>query len=69
MACGRVSFSLGLHGPCAAFNTACSASLVANHSSVRALLRRECSVALSAGVNMLLSPGSMLRYVFPTWTT
>ena len=28
--CGRVSFVLGLQGPCASFDTACSASLVAN---------------------------------------
>ena len=35
--CGRVSFVLGLQGPCASYDTACSASLVANHGSVRAL--------------------------------
>jgi polyene macrolide polyketide synthase/pimaricinolide synthase PimS1 len=31
--CGRVSFVLGLQGPCASYDTACSASLVANHGS------------------------------------
>ena len=35
--CGRVSFALRLHGPCASYDTACSASLVANHGSVLAL--------------------------------
>ena len=55
--CGRVSFVLGLHGPCASYDTACSASLVAAHGSVRALQRGECEVALSAGVNMILEPG------------
>ena len=35
--CGRVSFVLGLQGPCASYDTACSASLVANHGSMRAL--------------------------------
>ena len=40
--CGRVSFVLGLQGPCASYDTACSASLVANHGSVRALQRIEC---------------------------
>eukprot|EP00966_Prymnesium_polylepis_P111172 2571675-Prymnesium_polylepis.1 len=39
--CGRVSFVLGLQGPCASFDTACSASLVANHGSLRALQRLE----------------------------
>ena len=58
--CGRVSFTLGMQGPCASYDTACSASLVANHGSVRALQRVECSAALSAGVNMILDPSMML---------
>ena len=58
--CGRVSFVLGLHGPCASYDTACSASLVALHGGVRALQRLECESALSAGVNMILDPGTML---------
>ena len=57
--CGRVSFALGLHGPCASFDTACSASLVGNHANVRALQRSECDAALSAGVNMILDPNIM----------
>ncbi len=57
--CGRVSFVLGLQGPCASYDTACSASLVANHGSVRALQRLECDWALSAGVNMILDPAPM----------
>ena len=57
--CGRVSFTLGLQGPCSSYDTACSASLVANHGSVRALQRLECDLALSAGVNMILEPSTM----------
>ena len=57
--CGRVSFVLGLQGPCASFDTACSASLVASHCSVRGLQRVECEMALSAGVNMILDPVAM----------
>ena len=57
--CGRVSFTLGLQGPCASYDTACCASLVANHGSVRALQRSECDAALSAGVNMILDPAAM----------
>jgi acyl transferase domain-containing protein len=57
--CGRVSFSLGLQGPCASFDTACSASLVANHSSMRALQHFECDATMSAGVNMLLDAAAM----------
>ena len=57
--CGRVSFALDLHGPCASYDTACSASLVANHGSVRALQRVECGSALSAGANMILDAVAM----------
>ena len=32
--CGRMSFVLGLQGPCVSFDTACSASLVGCHSSL-----------------------------------
>ena len=39
--CGRVSFALGLHGPCADYDTACSASLVTSHGTVRAVQHRE----------------------------
>ena len=52
--CGRVSFVLGLHGPCATYDTACSASLVATHGSMRALQNFECAHSVSAGVNMIL---------------
>tara|TARA_B110000046_G_C13023685_1_gene412596 strand:- start:3048 stop:6788 length:3741 start_codon:yes stop_codon:yes gene_type:complete len=58
--CGRVSYVLGMQGPCASYDTACSASLVANHGSMRALQRLECEDALSAGVNMILDAGAML---------
>ena len=59
--CGRVSFVLGMQGPCASYDTACSASLVANHGSMRALQRLECEDALSAGVNMVLRSSNDAR--------
>ena len=36
VASGRLSFALGLHGPCVSFDTACSAALVACHAGLRA---------------------------------
>ena len=39
---GRVSFSLGLTGPCLTVDTACSSSLVAAHLTVSALRLVEC---------------------------
>ena len=57
--CGRVSFVLGMQGPCMSYDTACAASLCANHGSSRGLQRLECDLALSAGVNMILDPAIM----------
>ena len=56
IACGRVSFALGMQGPCASYDTACSAQLVANHGSLRALQLSECPTALVMGVNVMLTP-------------
>merc|ERR1712185_467623 len=50
---GRVSFVLGMQGPCVSVDTACSSSLAALHGGARALQHAECTTALVAGVNML----------------
>ena len=59
--CGRVSFVLGLQGPCASYDTACSASLVASHGSVRALQRVECDVGVERGRQHDPRPGDDAR--------
>jgi acyl transferase domain-containing protein/NAD(P)-dependent dehydrogenase (short-subunit alcohol dehydrogenase family)/acyl carrier protein len=58
-AAGRLSFVLGLQGPCMTIDTACSSSLVAVHVACRSLQTRDSDLALAGGVNVI---------VFPKWT-
>lgn len=53
VASGRVSYTLGLIGPCLTLDTACSSSLVAVHLAVSAIERVECPRATAMGVGML----------------
>ncbi len=56
VAAGRLSYVLGLQGPCIAVNTTCSSSLVTIHMAVQALRAGECDLAAAGGVNVLMAP-------------
>lgn len=53
VASGRVSFTIGLTGPCLTLDTACSSSLVAVHLALSAIKLAECIEAVGAGVGLL----------------
>jgi polyketide synthase PksJ len=48
----RISYNLNFRGPALTVQTTCSTSLVAVHLACRALLNRECDLALAGGVEV-----------------
>jgi len=56
VASGRISFVLGLQGPCVSVETACSSSLVACHIAMRGVQLKDCQDHLALGVNLILTP-------------
>jgi acyl transferase domain-containing protein/short-subunit dehydrogenase len=61
MEAGRLSYTLGLHGPSVQVDTACSSSLVSVHLACQSLRSGDSEIALAGGVTLLLSPQTMLR--------
>ncbi len=71
IAANRLSYFLDLRGPSCAVDTACSSSLVSTHLACCSLHRGESDLALSGGVNLILSPElhitfSQTRLMSPT---
>ena len=62
IAAGRVSFALGMQGPCTSYDTACSSALVAAHGASSALGEGECLMALALAASLMLSPLAHIAY-------
>ena len=57
---GRVSFVLGLHGPCSSVDTACASALSAVHYSAHTIKNVECTKGLSFATSLKLAPHGTL---------
>ena len=62
IAAGRISYVLGVRGPCMMIDTACSSSLVAIHLACQSLRQRESNLALAGGVNLMLTPETTIGF-------
>jgi amino acid adenylation domain-containing protein len=61
IAAGRIAYLLDFHGPALQLDTACSSSLLSIYQAGQSLLRKECSLALAGGVNLMLSPDTTIK--------
>ena len=60
LASGRISYTLGLHGPALTVDTACSSGLLAVHMACRSLNDGESDMALAGGAFVMLEPRKFL---------
>jgi acyl transferase domain-containing protein/aryl carrier-like protein len=62
IAAGRISYCLGLQGPNFPVDTACSSALVALHQACQSLRAGESDTAITAAVNLMLSPDTTVYF-------
>ncbi|HEV7854223.1 MAG TPA: sulfolipid-1 biosynthesis phthioceranic/hydroxyphthioceranic acid synthase [Mycobacterium sp.] len=56
LASGRIAHTMGVHGPAATVDSACSSGLLAVHLACRSLHEGESDLALAGGASLMLEP-------------
>ena len=69
VAAGRLSFVLGLQGPCYSTDTACSTALVAAHAASQMVCEPGCEGALTLAINMTILPLGHMRVAVAAMTS
>ncbi len=62
IAANRISYSLNLHGPSVAMDTACSSALTAVHSACEHIWTNRGDMALAGGVTIMVTPGGFIGF-------
>ncbi len=62
IAANRISYSLNLHGPSLAMDTACSSALTAVHAACESLKSGSCRTALAGGVTVMITPDGFIGF-------
>lgn len=61
-ASGRISYTMGLRGPCMTIDTACSSALTCTHVAMQALRNRDCTIAVVGAASIISEPAQSLNF-------
>jgi acyl transferase domain-containing protein/NAD(P)-dependent dehydrogenase (short-subunit alcohol dehydrogenase family)/acyl carrier protein len=61
-ASGRISYTMGLRGPCMTIDTACSSALTCTHVAIQALRNNDCKIAVVGAASIISEPAQSLNF-------